>query len=330
MKTKILSIGAFVVLIGVLIAISCSKSDDKLAVDKKLKAAVSCTGVPTWSASTIYPNAGMQVQYNCNLYRNNWYSQNQNPAQNSGPYQVWTLVGSCTGCGSSSSSSSSSSGGGTCVTSDFSLGQYFYMMDAWGGGGYCIWYNNMNSWGANAPNVNSTSIVGYPAMVRGCHWSACSSNSGLPKQISALGSLSTNWTQTGTGTAYDAAYDIWFDAASVPGNRAATYELMVWLNWTNTQPIATNYDASGNAVPFASNVSVGGATFNVYHRGNVMSFLLTSKSNSINFSIKPLADYCVSKGWISSSSVYLISIEAGWEIIKGGNYTTSSYGISGL
>lgn len=204
------------------------------------------------------------------------------------------------------------------------------MMDAWGGGGYCIWYNNMNSWGANAPNVNGSGIVGYPAMVRGCHWSGCSSNSGLPKQISALGSLSTNWTQSNSGNSYDAAYDIWFDASSNPGNRAATYELMVWLNWSNTQPIATNYDASGNAVPYASNVNLGGVTFNVYHRGNVMSFLRTSKSNSISFTLKPLADYCVSQGWISSSSVYLISIEAGWEIIKGGNYSTSSYGISGL
>lgn len=241
-----------------------------------------------------------------------------------------TSVCTITISGSSSSSSSSSSSGGNCGTTDVTSGSYFYMVDAWGGGGYCTWFTSINSWGANAPNVNSTSIVGYPSMVRGCHWSACSANSGLPKQISALGSLSTNWTQNNTGVAYDAAYDIWFDASSAPGNRAATYELMVWLNWSNTQPIATNYDASGNAVPYASNLSLGGATFNAYHRDNVMSFLLTSKSNSINFSIKPLADYCVSQGWISSSADYLISVEAGWEIIKGGNYTTTAYGITGL
>src|ERR1035437_4280246 len=107
MKRSILTIGTFAVLIAIVIVISCSKGDESLQ-SNKLKSAVSCTGVATWDAATIYQNAGMQVVYNCNLYKNNWYSQNQNPATNSGPYQVWTLVGSCTGCSSSSSSSSRS------------------------------------------------------------------------------------------------------------------------------------------------------------------------------------------------------------------------------
>jgi hypothetical protein len=226
------------------------------------------------------------------------------------------------------SSSNQNSLKATCGTSDISSGSYIYLVNAWGGGGYCTWFTNINSWGANA-TVNSTSIVGYPSMVRGCHWSACSSSSGLPKLLSNLGTASSNWTQSSTGSAWDAAYDIWFDAASNPGNRASTYELMVWLNWTGTQPIATSYDASGNAIPFASNVSVGGRTFNVFRRGNVFSFLLATKSNSISFTLKPLADYCVARGWMPSS-VYLISIEAGWEIIKGGTYATTAYGISGL
>jgi hypothetical protein len=116
---------------------------------------------------------------------------------------------------------------------------------------------------------------------------------------------------------------------SNPGNRAARYELMVWLNWTGTKPIAQSYDASGNAIPFARNVNIGGRTYNVYRRGDVFSFLVTSKTNGINFNVKPLADYCVARGWMSSS-VYLISIQAGWEIIKGGTYSTSSFGVSGL
>jgi pectate lyase len=38
---------------------------------------------------------GTRVQYNGNIYENNWYSQNQNPEQNSGEFDVWSLVGSC-------------------------------------------------------------------------------------------------------------------------------------------------------------------------------------------------------------------------------------------
>jgi mannan endo-1,4-beta-mannosidase len=59
--------------------------------------AVDCSGVPEWNAEEIYEQAGMRVQYNGNLYENNWYSQNQNPEQNSGEYQVWTLIGPCDG-----------------------------------------------------------------------------------------------------------------------------------------------------------------------------------------------------------------------------------------
>ena len=216
----------------------------------------------------------------------------------------------------------------TCGTSTVTSGSYLYLVNAWGGGGYCTWFNNINSWGANA-NVNSSGIVGYPSMVRGCHWSGCSPNSGLPKLLSQTGSIKTNWTQSSSGNAWDAAYDIWFDPSQYPGNRASKYELMVWLNWTGTKPISKSYDASGNAIPFAKNVSAGGRTFDVYRRDNVFSFLLTSKSNSISFTLKPLADYCVKQGWMSSS-VYLISIEAGWEIIKGGTYSTSAFGVSGL
>lgn len=235
--------------------------------------------------------------------------------------------------GSGNSGGSGGSTGGTggssaCVTSDISSGQYLYLVNAWGGGGYCTWFDNLNSWGARG-NVNSGSIVGYPSLARGCHWSACSANSGLPRQLATLGGVTTNWTQSSSGSAWDAAYDIWWDASPTPGNRAATYEMMVWLNWTGTNPIAQTYDASGNAVPFARNVSLGGRTFDVYHRDNVFSFLLTSKSDSISFSIKPLADYAVAQGWMASS-VYLISIEAGWEIIKGGTYSTSAYAVNGL
>jgi hypothetical protein len=54
-----------------------------------------CTNVPVWSPDEIYETAGMRVQYNDNLYENNWYSSGQNPEENSGEYEVWTLIGPC-------------------------------------------------------------------------------------------------------------------------------------------------------------------------------------------------------------------------------------------
>jgi hypothetical protein len=223
-----------------------------------------------------------------------------------------------------------------CSGGSISAGQYFMMNNVWGSGAgsQCIWYNNINSWGVNASHTSGTGIKSYPAVVYGCHWGGCSSNTGLPKRISSLGNVHTWWSQSSSGDAWDAAYDIWFDASSNPGNRAATYELMVWLQWKNTKPIAENYDASGNAIPFARNVVIRDAdgtshTWNIYRRGNVFSFLLASQSTWISFDAKPLMNYCVARGWMSSSN-YLISVQAGWEIIRGGTYSTSSYGVAGI
>ncbi len=53
-----------------------------------------CSGVAQWNSSSIYTN-GAQVQHNNIRYRANWWSQNDNPASNSGPWAVWTNLGSC-------------------------------------------------------------------------------------------------------------------------------------------------------------------------------------------------------------------------------------------
>jgi len=53
-----------------------------------------CSYIPEWSPTTIY-DSETQVQYNDNVYENNWYTQNQDPELNSGAYEVWTLIGVC-------------------------------------------------------------------------------------------------------------------------------------------------------------------------------------------------------------------------------------------
>lgn len=222
-----------------------------------------------------------------------------------------------------------------CNKGTISAGQQFYFMNNIFGpkpGWQCTWYNNINSWGVNAGHTGND-IQSYPAMVYGCHWGSCTSNTGLPKRVSSLGPVRTWWSQSSSGDSWDAAYDIWFDPAAYPGNRQARYELMIWLQWKNTKPLTERYDASGNAIPFARNVSVGGKTWNIYKGKNstsdVFSFLLVSQSSWISLDTKPLIDYCVARGWMSSS-VYMTSVQAGWEIIRGGNFSTSSFGVAGI
>ncbi|WP_286269438.1 trypsin-like serine protease [Thalassotalea hakodatensis] len=53
-----------------------------------------CNGVPAWQVSTVYLS-GEQVSHQGRKYQANWWSQGQNPAQNSGQWEVWTDQGSC-------------------------------------------------------------------------------------------------------------------------------------------------------------------------------------------------------------------------------------------
>ncbi|WEK35022.1 MAG: Ig-like domain-containing protein [Candidatus Pseudobacter hemicellulosilyticus] len=50
---------------------------------------------PEWRSQFVYANAGEQVTWQGALYQNKWYTQGQNPASNSGEYQVWTLISTC-------------------------------------------------------------------------------------------------------------------------------------------------------------------------------------------------------------------------------------------
>ncbi|MBN2735855.1 MAG: hypothetical protein JXR70_02665 [Spirochaetales bacterium] len=53
-----------------------------------------CTYIPEWSATEIY-QPGSQVKQLDNVYENNWYTENQEPAENSGANEVWSLMGPC-------------------------------------------------------------------------------------------------------------------------------------------------------------------------------------------------------------------------------------------
>ena len=62
---------------------------------KPTEVPLDCSKATKWSSDAVYPNAGEKVIYNGNLYENNWYSMGDNPEENSGEFQVWTLLGSC-------------------------------------------------------------------------------------------------------------------------------------------------------------------------------------------------------------------------------------------
>jgi hypothetical protein len=170
---------------------------------------------------------------------------------------------------------------------------------------------------------------GYPSIYKGCHWGACTSNSGLPVQVSAMtpGKVTTSWNtnQTYTG-AYDVAYDIWYNHAPTTSGQPNAEEMMIWINrYGGVAP-------AGSVV--ASNVSIGGNTYTVWegrlnNTWNDVSYVLNSGATSVsNLDVGLLAADSVSRGYMSNSD-YLIDVEAGFEIWQGGTgLAANSYSVN--
>ncbi|PQJ66601.1 Ig-like domain-containing protein [Photobacterium angustum] len=60
--------------------------------------AADCSNIAEWQADIAY-NGGSQVQQDNNIYNANWWSQGNQPASHSGPWQEWTFVDSCMSSG---------------------------------------------------------------------------------------------------------------------------------------------------------------------------------------------------------------------------------------
>ena len=207
-----------------------------------------------------------------------------------------------------------------------------------GAGSQCVWYDSSSGqWGCNASHTSGTgqNIKGYPALVRGWIWYnssgviwASSSDTSFPVQMSDLKSCNSNWTMTvpTNGEKYDSAYDIWLDTQSNP-NYKPQYEVMVWLNYQGPAYNGTDFSPIGTKV--GSNITVAGNVWNIWEgnngTNNVYTFRRTTNTSSVsNLDIKALLVYAQNQGFIQFS-YYLLGIQAGWEIVAGGAFTTTSY-----
>jgi hypothetical protein len=119
--------------------------------------------------------------------------------------------------------------------------------------------------------------------------------------------------------AWDNSYNIWFNASSTAGqtnNQAAPeLEMMIWLNHTCT----AGADPIGQQV--ASNVEIGGNTYNVWYNsnnGNTVSYVLSDPSTTISTDLYPMIQNAISRAYMPNSW-YLLDVEFGFEIWNGGS-----------
>ncbi len=79
------------------VSLTVSDSENKTDIyskDVTVSEIIGCSGLETWSVSTVY-QSGTEVALNGTKYKNNWWSKGENPEQNSGQWQVWSNLGSC-------------------------------------------------------------------------------------------------------------------------------------------------------------------------------------------------------------------------------------------
>ena len=196
--------------------------------------------------------------------------------------------------------------------------QYIVRNDNYGGKAECLSNHD------GAPNfavvrsgarVRHYEPVAYPNIFLGCSWGICTKDSGLPKQASKVKQFRTTWhtTMPSAGT-WGAGYDIWFDRTPVSSGQSGGAELMIWLN------------AKGFGKNTWPTVKIDGTLWHLAHwvakgqhkHWNYIQFRrVNSTSKVTNLNVKPFIAAAERHGLINSSW-WLTSVEAGFEIWRGG------------
>jgi len=177
---------------------------------------------------------------------------------------------------------------------------------------------------ANSSIANATndSPGAYPSIYQGCHWGTCSSNSVLPLPVSSLASASSSWSTTQPNPApstdaWDVAYDLWFNHASMTNTRPDGAELMIWLNH---QPFNASPQPNGSPV---DTVTLNGISYQVWYRADAsppyIAYEMTEGTASVsNLDLLAIINDATFNRHYIDPSWYLISVEAGFELWNGG------------
>jgi Glycosyl hydrolase family 12 len=173
--------------------------------------------------------------------------------------------------------------------------------------------------------------VSYPSTFIGSNFNRATTGSNLPKQVSALRSVKTGWSNnagSGISGTYNAAYDVWFSTGSGGDMMAPSGGyLMVWYSKPNgAQPI-------GSADPTPVTIPGASGMWEVWLGQNngkpCISYVRTQATDSLEFDLNAFIQHATTRGGAIQSSWYLSNVFAGFEIWSGGVglKTTAFYAI---
>jgi chitodextrinase len=208
-------------------------------------------------------------------------------------------------------------------------GRYIVQNNLWGAEtAQCIDVNQNGGFTVTQADHNKATNgapASYPSIYAGCHYAACTTGSGLPMRANASGftSLRSNVSMSyPSGGTWDAAYDVWFDPTARTDGQNTGAEIMIWLNKQGSiQPV-------GSPV---GTVNLAGGTWQVWFGNigwNVISYVRTSPTNSLDFAIDTFFADTVNRGY-GQRSWYLTSVQAGFEPwIGGAGLAVNSFGFT--
>ncbi|MFC5825226.1 GH12 family glycosyl hydrolase domain-containing protein [Nonomuraea insulae] len=197
-------------------------------------------------------------------------------------------------------------------------GRYVVINNVWGADtAQCIDVNQNGGFAVTQAAHNKATNgapASYPAIYAGCHYANCSTGSGLPMQAgsSSFNSLRTSVSMTYPSSGvWDAAYDIWFDPTPRTDGQNTGAEVMIWLNKQGSiQPVGSQVGTA----------TLAGGTWQVWQGNigwNVISYVRTSATSSLDFTINTFYADAISRGY-AQRSWYLTSVQAGFEPWVGG------------
>ena len=157
----------------------------------------------------------------------------------------------------------------------------------------------------SAKFATGATLNAYPSIVDGWHFGRISTDTALPKQLSALASANSSVTYTGSVGKYDAAYDIWVlpnAATTATKTPAGGLEVMVWLNSAGVNPAGSKTGAYMGWDVWTGTVES-------------WKYVAYVKNGQTTFSgdLAPLIKNAASISGLPTSS-YLVGIEFGFEL----------------
>jgi Glycosyl hydrolase family 12 len=194
------------------------------------------------------------------------------------------------------------------------------------GGSQCISVNGTSfSVTASHDLPTNGAPAGYASIYSGCHYGNCTTGWTM-KRVSQLQSVQSRWAaETPANGTYNASYDIWFDPTERRDGANTGAELMIWVDKQGAiQPIGQKM-AVANLAGRSWDVWIGRG----FSGANVISYVarsLPGASFNVNLNIMSFIRDAGARGQLQDSW-YLTSVQAGFEIWKGGSgFKTNSFG----